>query len=116
MPFLALELSQFLTFDMDQLGKHRGQNWKKRLNISKIGNFESDTCSASEDLVPQAVKFFRSFYGGGGGVRFVTPPPQHTHTHTHTHPTIPTSVKLRSFKEPYLRYFSTNHFQTWKSC
>ena len=116
MPFLALELSQFLTFDMDQLGKHRGQNWKKRLNISKIGNFESDTCSASEDLVPQAVKFFRSFYGGGGGKVCDPPPPQHTHTHTHTHPTIPTSVKLRSFKEPYLRYFSTNHFQTWKSC
>ena len=73
MPFLALELPQFLTFDMDQLGKHRGHHWKKRLNISKIGNFESDTCSASEDIVPQAAKFFRSFYGGGG-VRFVNPP------------------------------------------
>ena len=93
MPFLTLELPQFLTFDMDQLGKHRGQNWKKRLNISKIGNFESDTCSASEDLVPQAAIFFISFYGGGGGRggRFVggppppPPPPTHTHTHTHTH-------------------------------
>ena len=89
MPFLTLELPQFLTFDMDQLGKHRGQNWKKRLNISKIGNFESDTCSASEDLVPQAAIFFISFYGGGGGVGGkvcgAPPPPPHTHTHTHTH-------------------------------
>ena len=85
MPFLTLELPQFLTFDMDQLGKHRGQNWKKRLNISKIGNFESDTCSASEDLVPQAAKFFISFYGGGGGGPKVCDPPPHTHTHTHTH-------------------------------
>ena len=38
MPFLALELPRFLTFDMDQLGKHRGHHWKKRLKISKTGN------------------------------------------------------------------------------
>ena len=42
-PFSALELPRFLTFDMDQLGKHRGHHWKKRLKISKTGNFESDT-------------------------------------------------------------------------
>ena len=78
MPFFALELPQFLTFDMDQLGKHRGQNWKKRLNISKIGNFESDTCSASEEI-------FQKFLWGGGGKVCAPPPPTHTHTHTHTH-------------------------------
>ena len=38
MPFLALELPLFLTFDMDQLGKHLGHHWKKRLKISKTGN------------------------------------------------------------------------------
>ena len=70
MPFLALELPRFLTFDMDQLGKHRGHHWKKRLKISKIGNFESDTSSASEDIARQVAKFYRRLYDGGK--RFVS--------------------------------------------
>ena len=72
MPFLALELPQILTFDMDHLGKHRGHHWKKRLKISKIGNFESDTSSTSEDISRQVAKFYRCLYGGG---RFVPPTP-----------------------------------------
>ena len=40
--------------------------------------------------------------GGGGGSKFVPPP------------TIQTSVKFRDFEDLYLRYFSTNHFQTGK--
>ena len=67
MPFLALELQQFLTSDMDQLGKHRRHHWKKRFKISKTGNFESDTSSASEDITPQVAKFYRCLYGGRGG-------------------------------------------------
>ena len=59
MPFLASELPQFLTFDMNQLGKHRGHHWKKRLKISKIANFESDTSSESEDIARQVKKFYR---------------------------------------------------------
>ena len=83
MPFLALELPRFLTFDMDQLGKHRRHHWKKRLKINRIGNFESDTSSASEDITPQVAKFYRGLcgggrfvaWGGGGGVCFCLPPP-----------------------------------------
>ena len=72
-PFLALELPRFLTFDMDQLAKHRRHHLKKRLKISKIANFESDTFSASEDIALQVAKFYRRLYGGGGGGgRFVT--------------------------------------------
>ena len=70
-PFLALELSRLLTFDMDQLAKHRRHHLKKRLKISKIANFESDTFSASEDIALQVAKFYRRLYGGGGA-RFVT--------------------------------------------
>ena len=66
-PFLALELPRFLTFDMDQLAKHRRHHLKKRLKISKIANFESDTFSASEDIALQVAKFYRRLYGGGGG-------------------------------------------------
>ena len=51
MPFLALELPQFLAFDKNQWGKHRGHHWKKRLRISK------------------------SLYGGG---KVSAPPPHHT--------------------------------------
>ena len=97
MPFLALELPRFLTFDMDQLGKHRRHHWKKRLKINRIGNFESDTSSASEDITPQVAKFYRGLCGGGRFVPSLPPPPPTS--------TIPTSVKLRSFEEPYLRYF-----------
>ena len=75
-PFLALELPRFLTFDMDQLAKHRRHHLTKRLKISKIANFESDTFSASEDIALQVAKFYRRLYGGGGGGgRFVAPPP-----------------------------------------
>lgn len=44
---------------MDQLGKHRGHQWKKRLKISKSGKFESETSSASEDIARQVAKFYR---------------------------------------------------------
>ena len=98
-PFLALELPRFLTFDMDQLAKHRRHHLTKRLKISKIANFESDTFSASEDIALQVAKFYRRLYGGGGGGEGLYPPPTTTTT------TIPTSVKLHSFEEPYLRYF-----------
>ena len=67
MPFLALELPQFLTFDIDRLRKHRRHHWKKRLKISKIGYFESDTSLASEDIARQVAKFYRRLYGGGRG-------------------------------------------------
>ena len=40
---------------------------EKRLKISKIANFESDTFSASEDIALQVAKFYRRLYGGGGG-------------------------------------------------
>ena len=96
-PFLALELPRFLTFDMDQLAKHRRHHLTKRLKISKIANFESDTFSASEDIALQVAKFYRRLYGGGGGGGKVCT--------TTTTTTIPTSVKLHSFEEPYLRYF-----------
>ena len=99
-PFLALELPRFLTFDMDQLAKHRRHQLKKRLKISKTANFESDTFSTSEDIALQVAKFYRRLYGGGGG-EVCSPPPTTTTTTT----TIPTSVKLHSFEEPYLRYF-----------
>ena len=33
----------FSTFDTEQLGKIRRQQWKERLNICKIAKFESDT-------------------------------------------------------------------------
>ena len=99
-PFLALELPRFLTFDMDQLAKHRRHHLTKRLKISKIANFESDTFSASEDIALQVAKFYRRLYGGGGGGgRFLPPPPPPPP------PPLPTSVKLHSFEEPYLRYF-----------
>ena len=52
--------------------------------MSKIGNFESD-------IAPQVAKFYRRLYGGG---KVCAPPP-----------TIPMSVKLRSFEELSLRYF-----------
>ena len=66
MPFLALELrSTVFTFYMDQLGKHRGHHWKKRLKISKMGKFESETSSASGDIARQVAKFYRCLYGAG---------------------------------------------------
>ena len=98
-PFLALELPRFLTFDMDQLAKHRRHHLTKRLKISKIANFESDTFSASQDIALQVAKFYRRLYGGGGGEGLLGAPPPPPP------PPLPTSVKLHSFEEPYLRYF-----------
>ena len=97
MPFLALELPRFLTFDMDQLGKHRGHHWKKRLKISKTGNliwkwyvFSKWRYSSASCEILQMFVWWR-------GGRFVPLPLPH--------PTIPMSGKLCSFEEPYLRYF-----------
>ena len=47
---------------------------------------------------------FTDLYGGGRGREQVCAPP----------PTIQTSVKFRDFEDLYLRYFSTDHFQTGK--
>ena len=77
MSFLALEFHSFLTLDMDKLGKHRGHHWKKHLKISKIGNFGSDSSSASEDIARQVAKFYRCLYGGVGG-GLCPHPPHHT--------------------------------------
>ena len=87
MPFLALELPRFLTFDMDQLGKHRAHHWKKRLKISKTGNLIWKWYSSASCEILQMFVWWR-----GKGLCL-------------PHPTIPMSGKLRSFEEPYLRYF-----------
>ena len=106
-PFLALELPRFLTFDMDQLAKHRRHHLKKRLKISKIANFESDTFSASEDIALQVAKFYRRLYGGGGGGKGCTPPHHHHHTNV-----CKTSQLWGAISSLLL---ATNHFETWKS-
>ena len=108
-PFLALELPRFLTFDMDQLAKHRRHHLTKRLKISKIANFESDTFSASEDIALQVAKFYRRLYGGGGGGRFFGPPPPPP-------PPPPNVCKTSQLWGAISSLLlATNHFETWKS-
>ena len=107
-PFLALELPRFLTFDMDQLAKHRRHHLTKRLKISKIANFESDTFSASEDIALQVAKFYRRLYGGGGGGGEGL---YHHHHHHHTN-VCKTSQLWGAISSLLL---ATNHFETWKS-
>ena len=46
---------------MDKLGKIRWHHWKKRLQIIKIANFESDLLRTNENIAHQSLEIFQTF-------------------------------------------------------
>ena len=68
--------------------------WKRRVKIRKVAKYESEMSKASEDIALKS-KHFKDVC--------IT-----------VAPTIQTSVKSRDFADPYPRYFSTHHSQTWQ--
>ena len=96
----------FSNFDKNKLGKTRRHHWKSALKSTQL------ICKIWKWLVlgerrysSAKLRKFMDVYmvvvvAGGQGQVFV--------------PTIQTYVKFRDFEELYLRWLSTNHFQTWQ--
>ena len=89
---------------MDMFGKICRHHRKERLEITKIGKFESDLLKAKKDTAPQNSRNFTDVCmvgeggRGGGG--------------TNLSPTIQTSINFRNFAELHLcSLVKTYHFQ-----
>ena len=86
---------------MDMFGKICRHHRKERLEITKIGKFESDLLKAKKDTAPQNSRNFTDvcMVGEGGGG-------------TNLSPTIQTSINFRNFAELHLcSLVKTYHFQ-----